>query len=579
MQTEHDPSRALRSLADVSLQLAQDLDVARILTIVVERAMDVTGARFGAALTLDAGGRVQDYVHRGLEPQTTSALPHPPDGGGLIAVIATEKAAIRLDRANEHPAFSDAPDGDVAADAFLGVPFLHANKVVGALYLTKSPGSPKFTVEDEELVTVMGTMAAVGIENAGLLAAESDRAERGSLLRAIAQRVRRSLDTGDVLSATVQALGRAVGVDRCFIRLAAPDGDGSALGPVEIEWDAPGVDPMPGDPEAQYPVTSLAAMTRTTQWSEDVGRDPRLRAPDIDGDPQDLIKIGTNAALATPLEWGEELLGVVTLHSVLPRKWTSADVAMIEAAAREVSIAIQHARRYRQAVENAERLRRLDEMRSDFVSMVSHELRSPMTVVAGIADILEKRHDRLTRAQRNELVETLGREARRLRRLVSEVLDLESLEQGQVQLQRSRVDIVELAREAVADAVEPHRTTVAVEVEDAVVHVDRDRIKQVLLNLISNAAKFSEEEDPIRVVVGGDDGSIVVSVEDRGPGIPEDDQERLFERFSRLQSGAPKPGSGLGLFLSKQIIEQHDGTIWVESALRRGSTFSFRLPR
>jgi signal transduction histidine kinase len=566
-------------LADIGLELAQDLDIGRILVGIVERSMALSGAAYGAAVTLTLDGQIENFLHRGLTPEEVALLPHLPEGKGLLGAVLQERAVIRVDDIAEHPASIGFPTAHVPMKAFLGIPLMHAGQLVGALYLTKVPESPPFTQEDEDLFKLLATMAAVGIENSRLLNAESERAERGSLLRAIASRVRRSLDVNEVLSATVQALGRAANVERCFIRLVEQPGKQWKLGPIAFEWDAPEIPKLPVDSDLQYPVTMLAAMTRATQWSDDITRDDRLRDPSVTVGANELIRMGTTAVLSTPLEWGDELLGVVTFHSQFPRKWTQSDVALIEAAAREVAIAIDHARRYREAVQTAEKLRDLDQMRSDFVSMVSHELRSPMTVVAGIADILENRADRLSPEQSKELILTLGREARRLRRLVSEVLDLEAIDQGRMELHRAAVDLVALVREAVADAVEPKRTVVETELEQAMIDVDPDRVKQVLLNLISNAAKFSEPDSPIHVTIDPHEVGFKVCVVDEGEGIPEGELGRLFQRFTRLDVERRIPGSGLGLYLSRQIVEQHGGTIWVDSELGRGSTFSFTLPR
>lgn len=579
MQAERDPQRQLGMLADISLELAQDLDVGRVLAGIVERSMALSGARYGAAVTLTLDGNIEDFLHRGLSPEEVALLPHLPEGKGLLGAVLRDRAVIRIENLAEHASSIGFPTAHVPMKAFLGVPLLQAGRLVGALYLTKPPESPPFTQEDEDLIKILATMAAVGIENARLLNAESERAERGSLLRAIASRVRRSLDVNEVLAATVQALGRAANVERCFIRLVELPGKDWRLGKIAFEWIAPGIPSLETESEVQHPITMLAAMTRATQWSEDLARDDRLRDPAVGMGAKGLIRLATAAALSTPLEWGDELLGVVTFHSETSRKWTPADIALIEAAAREVAIAIDHARRYHEAVQTAEKLRDLDQMRSDFVSMVSHELRSPMTVVAGIADILENRADRLAPEQSKELILTLGREARRLRRLVSEVLDLEAIDQSRMELHRSAVDLVGLVREAVADAVEPHRTSVQTKLEEAMTMVDPDRVKQVLLNLISNAAKFSEPDRPIHVTIDEHDDELRVCVIDEGEGIADDQLPRLFQRFSRLDVERKVPGSGLGLYLSRQIVEQHGGRIWVESRLGHGSAFSFTLPR
>jgi signal transduction histidine kinase len=187
--------------------------------------------------------------------------------------------------------------------------------------------------------------------------------------------------------------------------------------------------------------------------------------------------------------------------------------------------------------------------------------------------------DVLSADERAELVAMLGREARRLAKLVSEVLDVESLERG-AQPARAEVDLAELAREAIADSGGAERIDLELAADEAVVRADRDRIKQVWLNLISNALKFSPEDARVQVLLSGDDGAVTGAVTDRGGGIAAADLESLFKRFSRVpQLGSARPGTGLGLYVSKTIVEQHGGRIWVESEPGTGSTFSFTLPR
>lgn len=580
MRTKSNTTELLNSFLDIGVQITQDLDIDQVLTVIVERAMDRTGAKYGAGVGLGVDGGISHFVHRGLTPEQVAMLPHLPRGLGLLGIVLETKEAVRCDRIADHPASVGFPDKHVPMHAFLGVPLQHRGQLVGGLYLSKPPGEESFTDEDEEFLKAVGSMAAVGIENARLFATERERAERSVLLGSIASKVRQSLDVGKVLDATVESLGRAAQVDRCYIRLAGAQGESGELDPIEIEWAAEGVTPLKQLPVTQFPVASLAALSRETEWSEDVSIDERLRDPALPGDFSNLLELGARAVLATPLSWGEQLMGVVAFQTVEPRKWTSADVALIEAAAREVSVALHHAQMYKDALETADRLRELDRLRSDFVSMVSHELRSPMTVVAGIADILKKRHNRLESDQRADLIETLGREARRLNRLVSEVLDLEAFDQNRVKLQLEPVNLGELAQEAVADAGFAHRTKLLLQEADLVAIVDRDRIKQVLLNLISNAAKFSGETFPITTEVMRRDDDIVLCVRDEGPGINPDEQAKLFQRFSRIENpNDRKPGTGLGLFLSRTIVEAHGGKIWVKSESGEGATFFFSLPR
>lgn len=565
----------LRSFLDVSLQLTQNFDIRRVLTLVVERATSLTGAPYGAAATV-SHGRIDDFVHQGLTAEQIAALPHLPRGAGLLGAVISGREVIRLERLSDHPDSTGFPNRHVRMEAFVGVPMVHRDDVVGALYLTKPPGADPFSESDAEILLAMAAMAAVGISNARLFRAESDRAERSQTLSEITSGVRSSLDVDDVLNQTAERVGRAARADRCFIRLMDPSGHG--LGSIGYEWTDEGVD-QAGKHGLQFPVSTLAAVTKKTQNISNVVFD--LRLDDGSSPPRHhLLQAGAHAVLATPLMWDGEVMGVVVCHSMMPREWGESNVALVEAAAREVSVALHHARLYEAAVDTAEQLRELDQLRSDFISMVSHELRSPMTVVGGIAHLLEWRREKLSEAEVAELLQSLGREARRLTRLVSEFLDMEAIERGRFTLYHEEFDILELAVEAMVDAGYAQRTEVSAKSSNGVINADRDRIKQVLLNLLTNAAKFSPEDEKVLIEVDPGLREVRISVTDRGPGIAPEQQKLLFRRFSRLSTTVDRaPGSGFGLYLARTIVELHGGRMWVQSKPGEGSKFIFTLPR
>ena len=577
MQTERDSTRLLRSFLDVSLHLTQDLDLLSVLTTIVERSMELVGARYGAAATVGPEG-IEQFIHRGLTPEQIAMLPHLPVGRGLLGEVMRTGRTVREERMADHPASVGFPATHVPMEAFLGVPIQQRGQLVGALYLTKSPGDPPFSEEDEWICLAMASMAAVGIVNARMFATETERAQRSATLRDISIQVRHSLDVEKVLEATCEALGRAAGADRCFIRMAVEPG-ASDLREVEHEWTAPGVFPYKGSGRVLGPVTASAARTLRTQWTSNIDTDPRFERPA--GSAMAAIrKAQTSAILSTPLEWGGKLLGVVTFHSLSPREWTHSDIGLIEIAAREVTAALDHARLYEEALNTAERLREMDRLRMDFMAMVSHELRSPMTVVGGIAHILQWRREELPPGELDELFETMERESRRLTRLVTDFLNMEAIESGRIDLRMGPVDLLEVSAETIIDSGCGTRADLQTEPGDTVVIADRDRIKQILLNLIGNAAKFSAADLPIVIRVIPSETSVVLSVHDEGPGVLEAEKGLLFERFSRLSSTASRAsGSGVGLYVSKTIVEMHGGRIWVDSAAGEGATFSFELPR
>ncbi len=236
-----------------------------------------------------------------------------------------------------------------------------------------------------------------------------------------------------------------------------------------------------------------------------------------------------------------------------------------------------------------ERLTELDRLKDDFVSTVSHELRTPLTSIRAFAEILRDNPD-MAAEQRSEMLAVLCRESERLSRLINQVLDLAKLESGQAEWQMAALDMAQLIRDAVsASSSLFSEREIAVDLDlpaqSPPLRGDRDRLTQVLINLLSNAAKFApQHEGRVRVLMCVIDDvkqrQLEVRVIDNGPGIAAADQNVIFERFRQggdTLTGKPQ-GSGLGLPISRQIIEHLGGRLWLEDAKEGGACFAFRLP-
>src|ERR671910_462657 len=232
------------------------------------------------------------------------------------------------------------------------------------------------------------------------------------------------------------------------------------------------------------------------------------------------------------------------------------------------------------------RLRELDRLKDDFVSTVTHELRTPLTSMRAFAEILLDNPE-LPQPQRDRFLHIVVEEIERLTRLINQVLDLSKIESGRAEWDIAEVDLAEVVEEsatATAQLLEDRKAKLQVSLPTELpsVPADRDRVKQVLLNLLSNAAKFCDDErGRVAVELAVEDGAVRVDVRDHGPGIDPEDQEVIFDRFrqgGQTMTERP-PGTGLGLPISREIIRQLGGELWVESAPGEGSTFSFVLPR
>jgi signal transduction histidine kinase len=237
--------------------------------------------------------------------------------------------------------------------------------------------------------------------------------------------------------------------------------------------------------------------------------------------------------------------------------------------------------------ESLRRLTELDRMKSDFVAMVAHDLRNPINVVKGFADLLRERED-LTDSQRSQFLETIGDAADSLAKLVEDVQQVTRMDAGSFTYETKPLDALTLVERAAAEqrTVHPERKiTVAADRGLPQVMGDPERLLQVIGNLVSNAIKFSSPDRPVAIEVraglDGESDFVRCSVTDQGMGIAPEDVPRLFQRFSRISppDGRPKvAGTGLGLYISRQIVEALGGSINVESTPGSGSTFSFTMP-
>ncbi|MEO7428032.1 MAG: sensor histidine kinase, partial [Acidimicrobiales bacterium] len=237
-------------------------------------------------------------------------------------------------------------------------------------------------------------------------------------------------------------------------------------------------------------------------------------------------------------------------------------------------------RRLRAARAEQERLRRLTDAQQEFISIVSHELRTPVAGVLGFLETSLDHWDAMDDAERKAAVGRAAANARRLQAMTRDVLDTQSLESGQTVHIREPLDLVAEVRVAVSAALDldPERQIdLGAPDEPVVVAGDADRLQQVLANLIDNARKNSPAVEPIEITVTSTGSSVEVVVADHGPGVAEDALERIFDKFVRGR-GDTVSGTGLGLYISRQIVTAHGGRIWAESDPGRGATYRFVLP-
>lgn len=216
----------------------------------------------------------------------------------------------------------------------------------------------------------------------------------------------------------------------------------------------------------------------------------------------------------------------------------------------------------------------------EIIATVSHELRSPLTSIKGFTSLLLSRWDGIDDDRKKEMLEAVRHDADRVTRMLTELLDISRLETGRLHLSPRPLEVGPLIESVVAKValVEPDlEAAVEVAASTPEVVADADKVEQVLTNLVENAAKYASPTG-LRITAGpGDGGGVVVAVADRGAGIPAADLSRVFERFYRREEGRPT-GTGLGLWISRGLVEAHGGTLTATSVEGEGTTFTFTLP-
>lgn len=234
------------------------------------------------------------------------------------------------------------------------------------------------------------------------------------------------------------------------------------------------------------------------------------------------------------------------------------------------------------AIEDITEKKQLDRQKDDFISIASHELKTPVTSMKMYAQILQK-HPLLTNDKTaSDMLSKMDLQMNRLTELVASFMNVYKLGTGKIRLHKKHFELAELLAEVVANfqyTVTSHTVEQTGE-QHATMFADRARINQVLVNLISNAIKYSPDADRVIVHLSKTEEKVTVSIQDFGMGIPKDEQSRIYERFFRAKGKKEGkiPGLGLGLFISAEVVKQHGGNLWVESTEQEGSTFYFTLP-
>jgi signal transduction histidine kinase len=299
-----------------------------------------------------------------------------------------------------------------------------------------------------------------------------------------------------------------------------------------------------------------------------------------------LRRHGLVALAQLPLVAKNDVLGLITFFKREAHDFTGEEVEFLSTLAGQAGMAISNAQLYEHSAEQAIELEKAAKQQADFSAMIVHDLRSPLSTIMGVMEMMQGGLLGDLNADQNQWLARVRNNAAGLVELVSDFLDISKLEAGRVELSRAPTDISKLIQEAVENF-GPVARSKNIELIDRTevllpaIKVDSRRLGQVLSNLVSNALKFTGANGSIKLHARHDLRSgIIVEVQDTGMGIPQHEIPTLFQKYRQTSSGktSEHKGSGLGLVIAKMIIEAHGGKIWVESEEGKGTMFAFKLP-
>ncbi|MBI2863902.1 MAG: PAS domain-containing sensor histidine kinase [Chloroflexi bacterium] len=395
------------------------------------------------------------------------------------------------------------------------------------------------------------------------------------VLSAVGQALSRELDLEMVLQTVVEQTLQVLGADSVDILLADYDRRELVLAayhnlsPETVEL----IRRVPFEASA---LAARAFATGKVQLIEDAVQLPSDLA--LARFPVDLE--GVQSLLAMPLRAAGRPIGAMLFANRTIRRYSPDELEMISRVADMFGMAIENARLYQESQRRTEDLEEERRRREQFTSVVAHELRGPITVLGGYAQAL-RRWEGLEPARRDQALAAMGGQVRKLNRLIADLLDFCRIEAGRFTIAPAPMELAATARQVVEDQqATTGRHRLNLETPDGRIegNWDQDRIAQALTNLVGNAIKYSPEGAEVRVVVCLANGEARVSVSDQGVGIAQENIPLLFEPYSRFHREKRVGGTGLGLFITKGIVEAHGGRVWVESELGKGSTFYFTLP-
>ncbi len=564
---------------------ASDLD--RVLETVVESARKLCGANAGQVF-LAYGDRFRLVYGSGMTAEYREFIADNPvvlERGSLVGRVGLDRRATQITDVLADPDYGQTEAQRVAGfRTIMGVPMLLDGEVVGVLSVWRTQVDA-FSDRAVEVLTTFAAQAALAVRTVDLVRTlESRTDELGRKLHqlealgTVGQAVSSSLNLTEVLNTIITQA----------VQLSGSDG-GSIY---EFDEDAREfrVETVCGtSPEAFDALRRARIGLNDTFIGQAATLGRALELTDLRDAPLDphlsaLAETGWHSLVAVPMLREGRIVGAMVIRRHTPGRVPQEIYDLLETFASQSALALINAQLYRQLERQSAALEVASRHKSEFLASMSHELRTPLNAIIGFSEVLLERMFGELNERQDDYLRDIWSSGKHLLELLNDILDLSKIEAGQMVLNRSEFAVresLEHCLSMVRERALNQRILLNLEVDPQVGLLDADRLRfrQVVLNLLSNAVKFTPDGGRVDVRASLRDQDLVVEVVDTGPGVTAEDRQRIFDAF---QQGARLPrqteGTGLGLTLSKRILELHGGRIWVDSEAGQGSTFGIALP-
>ena len=563
-------------------------DVAPVLAAVAERAARLCEGEQATVLMLEDGNVLRP---RFTYSSDKGPLPNPQtqvflDRGYVTGRAALDGVAINVEDVaaltdTEYPAGKE-NQRKLGYRSFLAAPMMRKGRAIGVIAVWRR-FVRRFSDKHVALVKTFADQAAIAIENVRLFNETKEALEQQTATAEVLKTISRStFDLDTVLQALLDNATRLSGATRAL--MLRPDAGGNYRPTVTFNM-------APDDP----------LVVRMREQPIRPGRDSLngrvllerrpMHIPDVLADPeygrQDLAAAGAfRTVLSVPMLRDGEAIGLIGLtKGAEVDPFTDKQMELVTTFADQAVIAIENVRLFREIEDKSAQLEVANKHKSEFLANMSHELRTPLNAIIGFSEVLIEKMFGEVNEKQFDYLKDIHESGRHLLSLINDILDLSKIEAGRMELELSTFHLpsaISNAMTLIRERAQRHGITLGSELDPQLgeFQADERKVKQILLNLLSNAVKFTPDGGKVHVSAARVDSRVEVSVRDTGIGIAPEDQAAVFEEFKQVGRDALRraEGTGLGLTLTKKLVELHGGEIRLESAPGKGSTFSFTLP-